>query len=78
MSEFDHAPVHPVAPRLRNGHKKPHVGPSIHDYKHHHSQTVGEHSDQWWDKVSRFCSTVLGSEAGGGGFSGIGYDLAES
>lgn len=27
-------PTHPIAPRLKNGHKTPHVGPHIHAYKY--------------------------------------------
>ena len=53
MAEHEHAPIHPVAPRLRNGPKKPHVGPTRDHYHEHHSQTVGEQSDKWWEKVSR-------------------------
>lgn len=53
MAEHEDAPSHPVAPRLRDGPKKPHVGPSIHDYKQHHSLTVGPHSDHFWEKVSK-------------------------
>ena len=59
MAEHEHAPIHPVAPRLRNGPKKPHVGPTRDHYHEHHSQTVGEQSDKWWEKVSTYkCFTV--------------------
>ena len=51
MAEHEHASTHPVAPRLRNGPKTPHVGPTKDHYHEHHSQTVGEHSDKWWEKV---------------------------
>ncbi|KAI9459202.1 hypothetical protein BJY52DRAFT_1267000 [Lactarius psammicola] len=46
-------PIHPVAPRLKNGPKKPHVGPSINEYKAAHAQTIGPNSDEWWAKVAR-------------------------
>lgn len=51
-------PVHPVAPRLQNGHKKPHVGPNIHAYKAAHAETLGHESDHWWSKVSTFSSSL--------------------
>lgn len=47
------APIHPVAPRLKNGPKKPHVGPTINEYKAAHAQTIGPNSDEWWAKVAR-------------------------
>ena len=43
--------IHPIAPRLKNGHKIPHIGPHIHAYRNLHSQTVGHESDKWWAKV---------------------------
>ncbi|KAF8345670.1 hypothetical protein F5887DRAFT_964674 [Amanita rubescens] len=46
-------PVHPVAPRLQNGPKKPHVGPHIHAYKSAHAETLGHESDHWWAKMAR-------------------------
>ena len=46
-------PIHPVAPRLKDGQKKPHVGPTINDYKALHSQTIGTGSDEYWAKASR-------------------------
>ena len=46
-------PLHPVAPRLKNGPKKPHVGPTIGDYKTLHAQTIGPGSDEYWTKASR-------------------------
>ena len=54
MAEHDHESVeaHPIAPRMRNGPKKPHVGPTRDDYHQHHAMTVGHHSDKWWAKVS--------------------------
>ncbi|KAF8913539.1 acetate--CoA ligase [Mucidula mucida] len=45
--------THPVAPRLSNGPKIPHVGPDIHAYKAAHSETVGHESDRWWGKKAR-------------------------
>jgi acetyl-CoA synthetase len=45
-------PIHPVAPRLANGPKKPHVGPNLDAYKAAHAQTLGHESDKWWAKVS--------------------------
>ncbi|TDL27840.1 acetate--CoA ligase [Rickenella mellea] len=47
------APIHPVAPRVKNGPKKPHVGPTIDDYKKHHASTVGDNSDEFWAKAAR-------------------------
>lgn len=48
----EHPPIHPVAPRLKDGPKIPHVGPHIHAYKKAHEETVGHESDKWWAKVS--------------------------
>jgi hypothetical protein len=45
-------PKHPVAPRMTNGPKKPHIGPHIQAYHEAHAQTVGPQSDAWWAKVS--------------------------
>ena len=44
-------PIHPVAPRLKHGRKKPHIGPHIDDYHAAHKETVGHESDNWWAKV---------------------------
>jgi acetyl-CoA synthetase len=44
-------PIHPVAPRLKNGPKKPHVGPTIDDYKALHAQSIGPNSDEYWSKA---------------------------
>lgn len=44
-------PIHPVAPRLANGLKIPHIGPHIEAYRAAHKETVGHESDQWWAKV---------------------------
>ncbi|KAI0827271.1 acetate--CoA ligase [Trametes gibbosa] len=46
-------PTHPIAPRLKNGHKAPHIGPHFHAYKAIHSQTVGHESDAWWAKMAK-------------------------
>ncbi|KAF7979822.1 hypothetical protein HWV62_40898 [Athelia sp. TMB] len=49
-------PIHPVAPRLKEGHKaykKPHVGPHHDAYKLAHSETIGHESDKWWAKIAR-------------------------
>ncbi len=51
---LDSAPIHPVAPRLKNGPLKPHVGPTISEYKAAHAQTVGPNSDEWWAKARQF------------------------
>ena len=44
-------PTHPIAPRIKNHHKEPHVGPDIDAYRDHHAKTVGEGSDEWWAQV---------------------------
>ncbi|KAG5635844.1 acetyl-CoA synthetase [Sphagnurus paluster] len=46
-------PKHPIAPRLANGPKKPHIGPHIDHYHEAHAETVGHESDAWWAKVAR-------------------------
>lgn len=46
-------PVHPVAPRLQQGPKTPHIGPDIHAYRTAHAETLDPRSDQWWAKVAR-------------------------
>ncbi|OSX56830.1 hypothetical protein POSPLADRAFT_1050475 [Postia placenta MAD-698-R-SB12] len=55
MSENPHEPVptHPIAPRLKNGLKQPHIGPDIHAYRAFHEQTLGHESDKWWAKMAR-------------------------
>lgn len=45
-------PMHPVAPRMTNRGKKPHIGPHIDDYHKAHKETIGHESDAWWAKVS--------------------------
>ena len=56
MANIDHQSVktHPIAPRVKQHHKKPHVGPDVQAYRDHHAQTVGEGSDEWWAKVRLF------------------------
>ena len=53
MADSEQLPVkpHPIAPRVKQHHKKSHVGPDIQAYRDHHSKTVGEGSDEWWAKV---------------------------
>jgi len=46
----------PVAHRVKNGPKVPHVGPHIDDYHTAHKETVGHESDKWWAKV---CDPLL-------------------
>jgi len=43
--------IYPVAPRLRNGPKKPHIGPDINAYREVHKESLGTESDKWWAKV---------------------------
>lgn len=47
----EQVPLHPIAPRLKNGSKIPHIGPDIDAYKAAHAVTVAEDSDEWWAKV---------------------------
>lgn len=44
-------PTHPVAPRLKNGPRTPHIGPDIDAYRAAHALTTAEDSDEWWAKV---------------------------
>ncbi|KIJ16586.1 hypothetical protein PAXINDRAFT_11037 [Paxillus involutus ATCC 200175] len=53
MAETTSVPIHPVAPRLLNGPKVPHIGPDIDAYRTAHTQTIGDGSDEWWAKVAR-------------------------
>jgi acetyl-CoA synthetase len=50
-ARHDTANIHPVAPRMLNGHKKPHIGPNVHAYKAAHAETIGQDSDKWWAAV---------------------------
>ena len=59
MAEAEQVPIHPVAPRLKNGPKVPHIGPHIHAYKKAHEETVGHESDKWWAKVRRTVASAL-------------------
>lgn len=58
MADTENQPIktHPVAPRVKQHHKKSHVGPDIHAYRGHHAQTIGEGSDEWWAKVRLFAA----------------------
>ncbi|KAF9793523.1 acetate--CoA ligase [Thelephora terrestris] len=47
-SQHQSIPTHPIAPRVKEHQKKPHVGPDILGYRDHHGKTVGEGSDEWW------------------------------
>ena len=47
-------PTHPIAPRVKDHVKKPHVGPDIQAYRNHHAKTVEEGSDEWWAQVRPF------------------------
>jgi acetyl-CoA synthetase len=51
MSE-EPVPIHPVAPRLKDGAKVPHVGPDLSAYQSAHAETLGHESDAWWRKAS--------------------------
>ena len=44
--------IHPVAPRMKEGPKQPHIGPNIEAYHSAHKETVGHESDKWWAKVN--------------------------
>jgi hypothetical protein len=57
LPEVDHTvPTIPVAPRMKgtDGRPKPHIGPTIDDYKKIWSKTVGTGSDEFWRKVCLF------------------------
>ena len=54
MTDVDHeVPAIPIASRMKGegGRPKPHVGPTIDDYKTLWGKTVGQHSDDFWRKV---------------------------
>jgi hypothetical protein len=51
-------PIHPVAPRMKNGTKQPHIGPNIDAYRKAHSETIGHESDHWWAKVLQSLSQL--------------------
>lgn len=44
-------PKHPIAPKVADGPKTPHVGPTFDAYAEAHAQTIGPQSDEWWGKV---------------------------
>jgi acetyl-CoA synthetase len=56
----DKVPIHPVAPRLKEGPKQPHIGPDIHAYQSAHKETVGHESDKWWAKVNFSAIACMG------------------
>lgn len=52
----DHVEAFPIAARTNGSHPdypKPHVGPTLEDYKQFHTSTIGgkQGSDDWWRKV---------------------------
>jgi hypothetical protein len=51
-------PVHPVAPRLKSGLRKPHIEPDIHAYRDAYKQSLGHESNKWWAKVVYASSIV--------------------
>ena len=51
MSDSQPVPTHPIAPRVKNGEKTPHIGPDLDAYKDAHTKTVGDESDDFWAKV---------------------------
>ncbi|KAF8636303.1 hypothetical protein AX17_003644 [Amanita inopinata Kibby_2008] len=46
-------PIHPVAPRVKEGLNIPHIGPDIHTYRVAHAESLGHESDIWWAKMAR-------------------------
>lgn len=54
FEDHELAPIYPIAPRMREDAKKPFIGPSRKDYQEAHAKTVGEGSDEWWEKVSNY------------------------
>jgi hypothetical protein len=54
MTDVDHeVPALPIASRMKGegGRPKPHIGPTIDDYKTLWGKTVGQSSDDFWRKV---------------------------
>jgi len=52
MTDVDHeVPALPIASRMMGGRPKPHIGPTIDDYRSVWGKTVGEGSDAFWKKV---------------------------
>ena len=66
MADSTHiaVPTHPIAPRLKNGPKIPHIGPHFDAYHSAHKETVGHESDKWWAKVSRQIASASGAQIG--------------
>ena len=62
MAEIDHnnVPAIPIASRMKGqgGYPKPHIGPTIDDYKNVWQKTVGNSSDDFWRKVRLSLSVV--------------------
>lgn len=64
--QSEKVPIHPIAPRLKNGLKKPHIGSDIQAYREAHKESVGHESDKWWaevctivDRGIEFCLIML-------------------
>ncbi|KII91960.1 hypothetical protein PLICRDRAFT_105896 [Plicaturopsis crispa FD-325 SS-3] len=53
MTDAAPVPIHPVGARIKNHHKKPHVGPHFDAYRAAHAETLGHESDKWWAKMAR-------------------------
>ncbi|KAL5478505.1 ACS2 [Sanghuangporus weigelae] len=53
FEDHELAPIYPIASRMREGPKKPHIGPSRKEYQASHAKTVGDGSDEWWEKIAR-------------------------
>lgn len=53
MDDSEHlsVPTHPIAPRIKDHQKKPHVGPDFEAYRTLYEKTIGEGSDEWWAQV---------------------------
>ena len=64
MAEHEHenVPALPIAARMRDpARPKPHIGPTMADYKKVHAHTVGNNSDDFWGKVRcpRLAETII-------------------
>ena len=64
MAEHEHenVPALPIAARMRDpARPKPHIGPTMADYKKVHAHTVGNNSDDFWRKVRcpRLTETII-------------------
>jgi hypothetical protein len=54
LADIDHeVPALPIASRMKgqDGRPKPHIGPTVDDYKKVWGKTVGKDSDDFWRKV---------------------------